>query len=76
MPLSLLAVGTAWRIAGSFLRQASQAVGMQQAAPDALETTGPAEFKPWREAGWIFRDGGCITIERQGPFIRAREVVD
>jgi hypothetical protein len=34
------------------------------------------ELKPWREVGWIFRDGGCIAIERNGDETRARVLVD
>ena len=34
------------------------------------------ELKPWREVGWIFRDGGCMAIERQGDVTRARALVD
>jgi hypothetical protein len=34
------------------------------------------EFKPWREAGWIFRDGACIAIERRGEETRVRVPVD
>jgi hypothetical protein len=30
------------------------------------------ELKPWREVGWIFRDGDCIAIERKGDETRAR----
>lgn len=30
------------------------------------------EIRPWREVGWIFRDGGTLAIERQGDHIRAR----
>jgi hypothetical protein len=30
------------------------------------------EIRPWREVGWIFRDGGALAIERQGDRIRAR----
>ncbi len=30
------------------------------------------EIRPWREVGWIFRDGGAMAIERQGDRIRAR----
>jgi hypothetical protein len=29
------------------------------------------ELKPWREVGWIFKDGDCIAIERQGEETRA-----
>ncbi len=40
------------------------------------EATGHAEplpeLNPWREVGWIFRDGGCIAIERHGDEIRSR----
>jgi hypothetical protein len=24
------------------------------------------DLKPWRQAGWIFRDGDCVAIERTG----------
>jgi hypothetical protein len=34
------------------------------------------ELKPWSEAGWIFRDGDCIVIERQGEETRARVPTD
>jgi hypothetical protein len=34
------------------------------------------ELKPWREAGWIFRDGACIAIERRDEETRARLTVD
>jgi hypothetical protein len=30
------------------------------------------EARPWREAGWIFRDGCAVAIERQGERTRAR----
>jgi hypothetical protein len=30
------------------------------------------EIRPWREVGWIFRDGDALAIERQGDRIRAR----
>ena len=41
--------------------------GVTTATAEALP-----ELKPWREAGWIFRDGDCIVIERQGHETRAR----
>jgi hypothetical protein len=34
------------------------------------------ELKAWREVGWIFRDGNCIAIERQGEETRARVLAD
>ncbi|HWF16821.1 MAG TPA: hypothetical protein VG244_11615 [Acidimicrobiales bacterium] len=34
------------------------------------------ELKPWREVGWIFRDGGCVAIERRDDVTRARPLVD
>jgi hypothetical protein len=34
------------------------------------------ELKPWRQIGWIFRDGSCIAIERQGDETRTRLVGD
>jgi hypothetical protein len=29
-------------------------------------------LRPWREVGWIFRDGDVIAIERQGDRTRVR----
>jgi hypothetical protein len=48
-------------------REQREADAEREALPD---------LKPWREAGWIFRDGGCVAIERQGDVTRAREMVD
>ncbi len=42
-----------------------------EASVDALR-----DLNPWREVGWIFRDGGCIAIERHGDEIRSRVLVD
>jgi hypothetical protein len=30
------------------------------------------EMRPWREVGWIFKDGGALAIERQGDRVRMR----
>lgn len=30
------------------------------------------EIRPWREVGWIFKDGDALAIERQGEQTRAR----
>jgi len=30
------------------------------------------EVRPWREAGWIFRDGDTLAIERKGKGTRVR----
>jgi hypothetical protein len=30
------------------------------------------EIRPWREVGWIFRDGATYAIERQGERTRSR----
>lgn len=30
------------------------------------------DVRPWREVGWIFRDGGVLAIERQGKRTRVR----
>jgi hypothetical protein len=30
------------------------------------------EMRPWREVGWIFRDGDTVAIERQGERTRTR----
>jgi hypothetical protein len=34
------------------------------------------ELEAWREVGWIFRDGGCIAIERRGDQTRRRKLGD
>jgi hypothetical protein len=36
------------------------------------------DLKPWSQAGWIFRDGDCVAIERQGDELgpRARVLAD
>ncbi len=31
------------------------------------------EIRPWREVGWIFRDGDAYAIERQGDRTRTRD---
>jgi hypothetical protein len=32
------------------------------------------DLNPWREVGWIFRDGETIAIERQDDHLRVRSV--
>jgi hypothetical protein len=46
---------------------------LDEATADAPER-GEAlrDFRPWREVGWIFKDGGALAIERRGEHIRAR----
>ena len=39
-------------------------------APDHHE--GIPEIRPWREVGWIFKDGDALAIERRGELTRAR----
>ena len=41
----------------------------REASADGREAL--PDLKPWREVGWIFRDGGCIAIERRGDLIEA-----
>ena len=36
----------------------------------------PPDLDAWLEVGWIFRDGGCIAIERHGDETRSRVLVD
>jgi hypothetical protein len=48
----------------------------EQREADAAERDALPDLNPWREVGWIFRDGGCVAIERRGEVIRAREMVD
>ena len=30
------------------------------------------EMRPWREVGWIFKDGDALAIERQADRVRMR----
>ena len=48
----------------------------EQREADTVEREALPDLKPWREVGWIFRDGGCVAIERQGDETRVREMVD
>jgi hypothetical protein len=32
------------------------------------------EFKPWRELGWVFKDGAAVVIDRKGSDVRLRKV--
>ena len=34
------------------------------------------ELVVWREMGWIFRDGGCVAIERRCDETRLRTLGD
>jgi hypothetical protein len=46
---------------------------MDEAAVHEPETSDAIpEIRPWREAGWIFKEGGAFAIERQGDRKRAR----
>jgi hypothetical protein len=40
--------------------------------PGAEHAEGIPEMRPWREVGWIFRDGDALAIERQGERTRVR----
>jgi hypothetical protein len=46
----------------------------EQRETDTVERAALPDLKPWREAGWIFRDGGCVAIERHGDETRMREL--
>ncbi len=50
----------------------------EQKKPGASSATAETlpDLKPWREVGWIFRDGDCIVIERKGDQTRARVAGD
>jgi hypothetical protein len=32
------------------------------------------ELKPWRQLGWIFKDGDAVIIDRQSSDVRLRKV--
>ena len=35
-----------------------------------------ADLNPWRAAGWYFRHGDCIEIERQGEDVPTQVLAD
>ena len=35
-----------------------------------------ADLNPWRAAGWYFRDGDCVEIERRSDDVRTSVLVD
>jgi hypothetical protein len=43
-------------------------------ASDTRPAESIPEFKPWRELGWISRDGDAVVIERRGSHVRIRKV--
>ncbi len=45
---------------------------------DAEDGDGPerVDLNPLRAAGWLFRDGDCIAIERQSEDVRTRVLAD
>jgi len=44
----------------------------------AEEDAALPDLKAWGQAGWIFRDGDCVAIERRGdePDRRSRVLAD
>jgi hypothetical protein len=34
------------------------------------------DLNPVRAAGWFFRDGACVAIERQSEMVRTRVLAD
>jgi len=50
-------------------------VGSEQMEGEASAEALP-DLNPGREVGWIFRDGGCVAIERHGDEIRSRVMAD
>jgi hypothetical protein len=45
-------------------------------ASDADHSESLRDLNPWREVGWIFKDGESIAIERHGDEVRVRTLVD
>jgi hypothetical protein len=57
-------------------RQTARAVREHEhEGADADESLRP-DLNPLRAAGWIFRDGDCIAIERQSEDLRTRVLAD
>ncbi len=51
---------------------------IEKSKHDVTDGTAEAlpDLNPWREVGWIFRDGECVAIERQGQVLRSRVLAD
>ena len=47
-----------------------------QEAVGTDEEPGRADMNPLRAAGWLFRDGDCVAIERQSEDVRTRALAD
>jgi hypothetical protein len=48
----------------------------QGAGAEVEEEPVRLDLNPLRAAGWIFRDGDCIAIERQSEDVRTRVLAD
>jgi hypothetical protein len=53
----------------------TQTAGAEHEDGDGDESLRP-DLNPLRAAGWIFRDGDCIAIERQSEDLRTRVLAD
>lgn len=59
----------------------AQALGMGRSDDDTGRvrtrlTEALPDLDPWREAGWIFREDGCVAIARQGEGLRSGVLAD
>ncbi len=63
---------TADATAGCTLRPMRRSQPVNRGSTAAVSAGSLPELKPWREAGWVFRDGACIAIERRGEETRER----
>jgi hypothetical protein len=50
--------------------------GSKSGAADDDGVRALPELAPWRQVGWIFRDGDSIAIERQGDELRTRVLAE
>jgi hypothetical protein len=48
----------------------------KEVASDTRLAESIPEFKPWRELGWIFKDGDAVVIERHRSDVRVRKVAN
>jgi len=53
----------------------TQTAGAELESKDGDEVVRP-DLNPLRAAGWIFRDGDCIAIERQSEDLRSQVLAD
>jgi hypothetical protein len=61
---------------GRHAQELEQGLEPALAQDDAEGVSAPLDLNPLRAAGWIFRDGDCIALERQNQELGSSNVAD